>query len=106
MAEHGEMSGASVRVAATRADAELAGKLLDDFLAEFDTPSPGAAKVGERLATAIAADDGLIYYQDWATDTMFDTLPASLQELVGGRTTPEDFVSTVQDDWATFQSNR
>jgi hypothetical protein len=26
--------------------------------------------------------------------------------LVGGRITPEDFVSTVQDDWATFQSNR
>ncbi len=54
----------------------------------------------------ISADDGLIYYQDWATDTMFDTLTGSLQELVGGRTTPEDFVSTVQDDWATFQSNR
>lgn len=54
----------------------------------------------------IAADDGLIYYQDWATDTMFDTLPSSLQELIGNRITPEDFVSTVQDDWATFQSNR
>ena len=54
----------------------------------------------------IAADDGLIYYQDWATDTMIDTLPSSLQELIGNRITPEDFVSTVQDDWATFQSNR
>jgi GNAT superfamily N-acetyltransferase len=66
MAEHGEMSGASVRVAATRADAELAGKLLDDFLAEFDTPSPGAAKFTERLATAIAADDGLLVLMAYA----------------------------------------
>jgi raffinose/stachyose/melibiose transport system substrate-binding protein len=65
--------------------------------------------VTAQLKTAwdrIAADDGLIYYQDWATDTMFDTLTGSLQELVGGRITPEDFVSTVQDDWATFQSDR
>lgn len=54
----------------------------------------------------IAADDGLIYYQDWATDTMFGTLTSSLQELIGGRTTPEDFVTTVQDDWAAFQSSR
>ena len=60
MAEPGEMSVASVRVAATRADAELAGTLLHDFFAEFDTPSPGAAKFGERLAKAIAADDGLL----------------------------------------------
>ena len=37
---------------------------------------------------------------------MFDTLTGSLQELVGGRITPEDFVSTVQEDWATFHANR
>jgi raffinose/stachyose/melibiose transport system substrate-binding protein len=54
----------------------------------------------------IAADDGLIYYQDWASDTMYGTLTSSLQELIGGRTTPEDFVATIQDDWATFQASR
>ena len=37
---------------------------------------------------------------------MFDTLTGSLQELVGGRTTPEDFVNAVQDDWAAFQADR
>ena len=65
--------------------------------------------VTAQLKTAwdrIAADDGLIYYQDWATDTMFDTLTSSLQELVGNRITPEDFVSTVQDDWAKFTCSR
>ncbi|MFN8518282.1 MAG: extracellular solute-binding protein [Chloroflexota bacterium] len=65
--------------------------------------------VTAQLKTAwerIATDDGLMYYQDWATDTMFDTLTGSLQELVGNRITPEDFVSTVQDDWTKFTSSR
>jgi raffinose/stachyose/melibiose transport system substrate-binding protein len=56
--------------------------------------------------TRIAEDDGLIYYQDWATDTMFDTLTKSLQELVGGQSTPADFVEAVQDDWDRFQLSR
>jgi raffinose/stachyose/melibiose transport system substrate-binding protein len=54
----------------------------------------------------IAADDGLIFYQDWASDTMYDNLTGSLQELIGGRISPEDFVATIQDDWATFQASR
>ncbi len=65
--------------------------------------------VTQQLADAwnrIAADDGLIYYQDWASDTMYDNLTGTLQELIGGRTTPEDFVATIQDDWATFQASR
>ena len=53
--------------------------------------------------SAIAAADGLMYYQDWSTDTMYDTYTGSLQELIGGRSTPEEFVAAVQDDWATFQ---
>ena len=69
-------------------------------------PSDAVTAALKTAWDRIAADDGLIYYQDWATDTMFDTLTGSLQELVGGRTTPEDFVSTVQDDWATFQADR
>lgn len=52
---------------------------------------------------AIAADDGLMYYQDWSTDTMYDTLTGSLQELIGGKASPEEFVATVQEDWAEFQ---
>lgn len=54
----------------------------------------------------IAHDDGLTYFQDWASDTMFDTLTSALQELVGGRTTPEDFVARVQADWTAFHASR
>ncbi len=37
---------------------------------------------------------------------MYDNLSGTLQELIGGRITPEDFVSTIQEDWATFQASR
>jgi raffinose/stachyose/melibiose transport system substrate-binding protein len=63
----------------------------------------------EQVAAAwdrLIEDDGLMLYQDWATDTMGRTLPETLQELVGGRTTPEDFVATVQEDWEAFHADR
>jgi raffinose/stachyose/melibiose transport system substrate-binding protein len=66
-------------------------------------------QVTQQLSDAwdrIAADDGLIYYQDWATDTMYDTLTSALQELIGDRISPEEFVNTVQQDWTDFQASR
>ncbi|MEX1334038.1 MAG: extracellular solute-binding protein [Candidatus Limnocylindrales bacterium] len=54
----------------------------------------------------IAEDDGLIFFQDWASDTMYDTMTAGLQELIGDRISAEEFVTEVQDDWATFHANR
>lgn len=54
---------------------------------------------------AISAADGLMYYQDWSTDTMYDTFTGSLQELIGGRSTPEEFVGAIQEDWAEFQGS-
>jgi raffinose/stachyose/melibiose transport system substrate-binding protein len=63
----------------------------------------------EQVAAAwsrIAADDGLIFFQDWASDTMISTLGESSQELIGGRITPEDFVANVQEDWVAFHADR
>ena len=54
----------------------------------------------------VSADDGLTFYQDWASDTMYDTMTAGLQELIGGRISPEDYVNEVQSDWADFQADR
>lgn len=53
----------------------------------------------------LSADDGQIFFQDWASDTMFDTLTSRLQELIGDRISPEDFVAAVQEDWAVFHSD-
>ena len=54
----------------------------------------------------IAEDDGLTFFQDWASDTMYDTMAGGLQEIIGGRTTAEDYVNEVQADWAEFHANR
>lgn len=45
---------------------------------------------------------GSLYWYDWATDTMFDTFTAKLQELMAGRTTAADMTAAVQKDWDTF----
>lgn len=42
------------------------------------------------------------HYIDWATPTMGDTLGAELQKLLGGITTPDDFVKAVEVDYAKF----
>lgn len=49
-----------VRVAAPGADAELAGRLLHDFLVEFDAPSPGAVALRDRFEALLAADTGML----------------------------------------------
>ena len=54
----------------------------------------------------IAEDDGLTFFQDWASDTMYDTMTAGLQELIGDRISAEEFVTEVQEDWSTFHASR
>lgn len=70
-----------------------------------EASDPLTAQVNEAW-TRIAADDGLTFFQDWASDTMFDTLTGTLQELIGDRIAAEDFVAEVQADWAEFHADR
>ncbi|MFV0464143.1 MAG: ABC transporter substrate-binding protein [Nostocoides sp.] len=49
---------------------------------------------------------GSLYWYDWATDTMFDTFTAKLQELMAGRISPSDLTAAVQQDWDSFQAKR
>ena len=53
-------------------------------------------------ANEVIASDGVTLYADWATDTMFDTLTAKTQELLGGQITAEQFLADVQADWDAF----
>ncbi len=46
--------------------------------------------------------DSVGYYMDWVTPTMYDTITASLQELMAGRVTPEEFVDVVNADYVAF----
>ena len=43
--------------------------------------------------------DSVGYYMDWVTPTMYDTITASLQELMGGKITPEEFITKVNEDY-------
>jgi raffinose/stachyose/melibiose transport system substrate-binding protein len=54
-------------------------------------------------AFAAVADGGqLLPYLDYATPTMADTMGAALQDLLAGQQTPEQFLATVQADYAAF----
>jgi raffinose/stachyose/melibiose transport system substrate-binding protein len=48
------------------------------------------------------AKDAIVPYLDWATPTMYDTITASIQKLIAGKSTPASFVSEVQSDYAKF----
>lgn len=61
---------------------------------------------GIDAANATLKDDGQVGYLDWSTDTMYDTLSASTQELLAGKTSTDGYLGTVQKDWQKFQADR
>jgi raffinose/stachyose/melibiose transport system substrate-binding protein len=48
----------------------------------------------------LAKSNGLVPYIDGATPTLSDTLYSGLQELLGGQISPQQFVSSIQDNYA------
>lgn len=79
----------------------------NQFAQGFMPVDPAAAtpEEGTLLAdlvsawSAISDADGLVGFNNNATSTMNDTLTATTQELLAGRTTAADFISAVQVDW-------
>jgi raffinose/stachyose/melibiose transport system substrate-binding protein len=59
-----------------------------------------------NAATALSKANGVVPYEDWATPTFYDTLTAAIQELMGMKISPQQFVARVQKDYASFQSSR
>ena len=59
------------------------------------------ADVAAGAAEVIAAD-GITLYADWTTDTMFNTLTAKTQELLGGQIDGAQYLEDVQADWEAF----
>lgn len=50
----------------------------------------------------VTENGSLLPYLDYATPTFSDTIGAALQELIDGRTSPEDFTGTLEADYAEF----
>ena len=55
-----------------------------------------------RAWTTANVRDAIVPYLDWATPTMYDTITASVQKLMAGRSTPRQFVDEVQSDYSKF----
>ncbi len=73
------------------------------------TPSVTEGTLLSEMLTAAGKlndADALVPYEDWATPTFYRTLTGGVQELMGLKTPPQEFVSKVQDDYAQFQSSR
>jgi raffinose/stachyose/melibiose transport system substrate-binding protein len=66
-------------------------------------PRPGtlAADIATQYADVQKAD-GVVPYLDYATPTFYDTITAAVQELLGGQSDPQQFVDTLQKDYAAF----
>jgi len=50
----------------------------------------------------VTGNGDLLPYLDYATPTFSETIGAALQELIDSRTSPEDFVQTLEADYAEF----
>jgi len=46
--------------------------------------------------------DKLTPYLDWATPESTDLVPTQVQDLMGGKTSPDDFLSKLEDDYQSF----
>ncbi|WP_406043968.1 extracellular solute-binding protein [Micromonospora sp. NBC_00898] len=53
----------------------------------------------------IVKADGLVPYLDYATPTMYDSVTASLQDLLAKKKTPEQFLDSLQKDYGDFSAS-
>ena len=54
---------------------------------------------------AVEGDDGLMFYTDWASPTMYQTLASNFQKLMADKTSAQDMATAVQDDWTKFDDS-
>ena len=56
--------------------------------------------------TTANEEDAIVPYLDWATPTMYDTITAAVQELMGAKATPQEFVEKVHADYEKFHEDK
>jgi raffinose/stachyose/melibiose transport system substrate-binding protein len=65
-------------------------------------PDKGVNKEIFEAFDTVSTKGVLLPYLDYATPTFSDTAGATLQELIGGQSTPEDAAAALQKDYADF----
>ncbi len=80
------------------------------YVPAMPLPEDAQVEEGSLFADTVAAwnrineDDGVGHYIDWAVN--YDTIVAELQRLFALQTTPAEFTSTMQEDYAAFQAGQ
>lgn len=87
----GWVATGTVPVAPVSAEAVEAGTLFGDLVTAWQ---------------AMNAGDAVGHYIDWASPTFYDTMTATLQEMLGKQITPEEAVAKLQADYAAFLAGR
>ena len=90
-------------ITSTRAKSLMFGQqqLPADKSAKPPAGDPYLTQVYNGFAK-VANDDGLLLYTDWTSPSMYTTLQNQFQNLLAGKTTPQNMAKAVQDDWAKF----
>ncbi|MGU3408999.1 extracellular solute-binding protein [Microbacterium sp. M1A1_1b] len=76
---------------------------LPTVVPDDDTPASGTI-AGDITSNykAISSSNSITPYLDYATPTFYDTITAAMQDLVAGKATPEQYTTTLQDDYSGF----
>lgn len=67
--------------------------------------APPAEGVDAQIAEGfkrVVADDGILPFPDFAAPSMLDALTSGVQGLIGGSTTPEAYLESLQDVWTDY----
>jgi raffinose/stachyose/melibiose transport system substrate-binding protein len=75
--------------------------LLSATTADVTVPRGLDTEVYEAWTRA-NEEDAIVPYLDWATGTMYDTSTAAIQEMLAGKSSPEEFVAKIQADYEKF----
>ena len=65
-------------------------------------PSGGLASEVTDGWQSLVDDGGLMFYHDWSSPTMLETIGQSFQELVVGRASVDEVVTRIQTDWEEY----
>jgi raffinose/stachyose/melibiose transport system substrate-binding protein len=76
---------------------------VTDGTAEMTDPLGKEVKAGwDQLVEA----GGLTLFPDWSSPTMLQTIGQGFQEMLVGRTSPEDLAKSIQADWEKYHEQR
>lgn len=118
-------SGIPLSVTSNAEDADLAAEYLDwmvsDRAAELwvnagflpampvDSSTIDSESLLGQVLTVwnqVNEANALGHYLDWASPGMYDTITASVQELMAGRITPEAFLQRLDDEYQAYLASR